>query len=295
MCWGGVQAAIGWYEIYTRKYNFISENNADFFAKVEGRRIPIAMLGNPNDFALFMFITALFALALCYIQRFKRIRILLIIFIINALILIYKSESRAVLLGVVIALFTVFWGSSEPLIKLFLVVGIVMLFIFNVNTLVNMVKEELVGMSSVIIRINLIKNGIHFLIDTYGFGIGNGQVEYWMKNYYIYNAGNVLNMHNWWAEILTAYGVGIFLLFVIFYIKLIYDFDYQYKVLKKGSEGKFYLVLTGTLCGYFLASITCSSNFSNEFTWYFLAIMISVQGNLFKNKEVMGGINEEKS
>jgi len=77
---------------------------------------------------------------------------------------------------------------------------------------------------------NLIRNGLVFLSSTFGFGVGAGNIEYWMEHNPVYNTSSITNMHNWWIEILVAYGVIIFILYIVFFAKLFMNFYRKYKV-----------------------------------------------------------------
>ena len=50
-----------------------------------------------------------------------------------------------------------------------------------------------------------------------------------MDNYAIFDTKGILNIHNWWMEILTGYGVIIFIMYIMFYIKLFLSLYKKYK------------------------------------------------------------------
>ncbi|MCS1352250.1 O-antigen ligase family protein [Mechercharimyces sp. CAU 1602] len=78
--------------------------------------------------------------------------------------------------------------------------------------------EEMIaggGDRSVETRKMLILNGVFFLKESAGVGVGAGNVEPYMSK--MNNVNEKSNMHNWWMEILVNFGVFIFLLYLLFY------------------------------------------------------------------------------
>ena len=128
------------------------------------------------------------------------------------------------------------------------------------------------------VRLNLIKNGFIFLYRTCGFGTGAGNIEHWMSNYGVYYTSDILNMHNWWMEILVSFGVFIFALYLIFYIKLIIDMLHKYKINNNKMNKTLSISFISCMAAYVIGSISASSNISAEWLWVFWAISIAYQG-----------------
>jgi teichuronic acid biosynthesis protein TuaE len=128
------------------------------------------------------------------------------------------------------------------------------------------------------VRINLIKNGLFFLISTLGFGVGAGNIEYWMSHKAMYNTGGVLNIHNWWLEILVGYGVVIFIMYIVFYFKLFRSFYRKFKYSRSKVDMSMSLGIMCFMIGYVIGSISSSSNISSEWLWVFWGIAIAYQG-----------------
>ena len=123
-------------------------------------------------------------------------------------------------------------------------------------------------------RVNLLRNGMIFLAATFGFGVGAGNIEAWMANYRFLPTQNIINMHHWWAEILVAYGVIIFVLYTLVYILLIYRlFQIRKKQTKQMSGVSNQLI--AFLIVYSLASITSASNMLIEWHWIFFGLIIA--------------------
>lgn len=200
------------------------------------RRRPTGVFNNPNDYATFIAISIPFVLALARYSREKIVRICAIVGITLGGYLIIATGSRGNLVALLLELvfFWLFIGKGFNKFKWLFVVGILLILIISVfppvaNLFFRNVEESISSLayespregSSISIRWNLAKNGMHFLYSTYGFGVGAGNLEYWMEHYPVYYTRHVLNIHNWWLEILTNYGVAIFVGFVLFYIGII--------------------------------------------------------------------------
>lgn len=284
-----VHNIIGWYEIITRDYRFTSYYSLTYYANIN-TRIPISMMGNPNDYAMLM----LFGIFISYIffacSKTWIERIIAIAAMISSVALIFFTESRAIILGLImsIALFVyliMYFRKGRRLILP--LCSILFLSVFFFSDLFSSILSQLSGLlqfnfevygESDNVRINLIKNGLLFLISTFGFGTGAGNIEYWMTNYGIYYVADVTNMHNWWAEILTGYGLVVFLLYLSFYIKLFIDI---YRSYKNSNDEAIKSISLGVLCcmfGFLIGGISSSSNIRVEWLWVFWAVVVALQG-----------------
>lgn len=124
-------------------------------------------------------------------------------------------------------------------------------------------------------RLNLIRNGISFLLSKSVFGVGAGNFEYYMKNYGLYYTKEFVNPHNWWLEILVNYGIIIFIGYIIFYFSLIFKLGKIYfrkisSKQKRISEG--FLV---SLVGFSFASLGPSSIIAFKPHWLLFAFALS--------------------
>ncbi len=137
---------------------------------------------------------------------------------------------------------------------------------------------------SIYIRENLYKNALIFLFETFGFGTGTGNLEYWMMNYSTFQTDSVLAVHNWWIEILSTYGVLTFLLYVIFYYKLVKDLIIN---IVKSKNEVITSISIGLLCimsSFTINSLSSSTLISSEWMWVFWAIIISFQGLTYEER-----------
>ncbi len=95
-------------------------------------------------------------------------------------------------------------------------------------------------------------------------------------------------MHNWWVEILVAYGGAlIFVLYVIFYVNLWLS---MYRTYRDSSCSKDRSISIGIMCcmaGYVIGSVSASSNISVEWLWSFWGgLCIVYQGITSTTKRV---------
>jgi teichuronic acid biosynthesis protein TuaE len=128
------------------------------------------------------------------------------------------------------------------------------------------------------IRLNLLRNGLRFFIETFGFGTGAGNIEYWMVHKAKFYVGGVELIHNWWAEILVGYGLFVFIGYVIVYIRMAIALYHSY--LK--SNDKFFmstsLSLFCVMSAFSISAVSSSSNISAEWLWLFWGVVITYIG-----------------
>lgn len=278
---------LGWYEIYTNNYIFLS---IDRIAKYTRLNHPVSTFGNTNDYATFM-LFSVWVSYICLINAKNIIsKFIYISLIISSVLLLISTSSRANLLGVILSmmLFIVLSMKRKKTRNISLaLLGIVFLIVLlnpeSIKSLFISINENLnINFSSQsgsdFVRINLIKNGLFFLISTLGFGVGAGNIEYWMSHKAMYNTGGVLNIHNWWLEILVGYGVVIFIMYIVFYFKLFRSFYRKFKYSRSKVDMSMSLGIMCFMIGYVIGSISSSSNISSEWLWVFWGIAIAYQG-----------------
>lgn len=280
---------LGYYEITTNHYIFADLGKLDkynTFVSDPMTRMPITHFENQNDFATMLLAYIAVGLILYYLtpHAVKKLGYLVSVFL--GSYLIYRSGSRLVLLCLILyaGCFITLrfkWDIQKKYygmaLALFSILGI--LAIAYVPAIQNMVDTFIYTGSSDIVtgdtgRVNLVRNGMIFLAATFGLGVGAGNVEAWMANYRFLPTQNIINMHHWWAEILVAYGVIVFILYTLAYILLIYRLfqirKQQGKRMKQVSNQ-----LIAFLIVYSLASITSASNMLIEWHWVFFGIIIA--------------------
>ena len=283
---------LGWYEVITGNYLFLLDNRVIKYLKYN---YPVSTFGNTNDYAVFMMFS-FFVLYICLINSSKFItKFIYMSAMVSSIGLLLSTGSRAVLLGLIIGLLVLAIYSIQRKktrrIVLSLLLSLFFVILLNPNILLdlfsnidNMLSFDFSQQSgSEFVRINLIRNGFDFLISTFGFGTGAGNIEYWMANFGTYNTGGVLNIHNWWMEILVGYGLIIFILYITFYTKLFASMHKKFKSANNRTDMTISLGIMSIMSGYIVASISSSSNMSSEWLWVFWAIAIAYQGMTLSN------------
>ncbi len=275
---------IGWYEVVTGNYFFA---NPEIVARYTRMRRPVSTFTNVNDFSLFM-LFGIFILYICYKNASKSlVRILYLIGVISSITILIIASSRGAIVGLGIAfiwftLNVVKTLKLQRLIISFLVILTILIaalpFINNMVLNFMQVDELYINLGEERTRINLLKNGLEFLYRTVGFGVGAGNIEHWMLYEGIYPTGGVLNIHNWWAEILVSFGVIVFTMYIIFYMKLFKSMRKIYKVSNDDIDSSISLSIMCIMLGYIIAGITSSSNMDVEWLWVFWALAITYQG-----------------
>ena len=284
-----VQAGIGIYEILTKDYHFIDMEGVNYsYYVLSEARIPIAMLGNPNDFATLMYIGIIISAVCVVLTKQKLVRFFNAGLAIVFSILLVLTKSRACLVGLIvtIAFFLLFigykgWGILTVIIAASLCTTKVERFVSRFLEF-----DFVSGNNSEGIRVNLIKNGFLFLEKTFGFGVGAGQVESWMKTKAVFATRNITSMHNWWMEILTSYGIIIFIGYLLVYSLTFYCFAKAMHRTARKEIRNTCAFICASLVGYVIVSVSASSNLTSEYIWLSWALIITLQGIIMKEEGV---------
>jgi len=141
-------------------------------------------------------------------------------------------------------------------------------------------------------RVSLIVNGIKSCVETFGFGTGT-LIE-------------KTPWHNWWIEVLSTYGVYIFVGYIIFYMKLFKNIF----TFKEKSNDKDIKIISDSFCGFMaafvIACISPASSLMIEWMgmiWALIIcfeniVMVSLQQpqymirNIIKNEKLNGMLVE---
>jgi teichuronic acid biosynthesis protein TuaE len=242
------------------------------------QHIPTAVFYNQNDYASYLAISSFFVISFIRYTKNHLLRIFGLIILILSMYLIYVTESRASLLAVLLAVAGMTFVILKPKIRMILgmlFIGVVTLFISTqLDTATAFLNNEQTSDNSVSIRTNLIKNALYFTSESFGLGVGSGNVEYYMKNYFIYPTQNVLNVHNWYLEILVNNGVLIFIGYLLLYLSLILKMFKLYKNADNTVSKMVTEALLGALFVFAFASISPSSVSNLNYHWMLMAFSI---------------------
>jgi len=306
-----INSVIGIYEVFSSNYFFLSN---ELVSDYSYKHLPVSWFNNTNDFAMLMLIGFNLCLFCKNLFTNKVIRIFFLIDGSLMISLIFLAGSRANVFGLAISVillicFYIIKRAKKQIFDLAIIMMLAILSLFVLNQMglyrqgtsitstVSGVYQMIstpaeVGEQSgttqqtitihenidesINTRINLIKNGLYFLYRTYGFGVGSGNIEYWMENYAIFPI-NTINMHNWWFEILTAYGVLILIGYLIFYGRIILHamvIAFTYPL--DSRESQLSIITICIMGGLIFGLISSSSNFGSEWLCVFMAVLSSL-------------------
>jgi teichuronic acid biosynthesis protein TuaE len=282
---------LGFWEVITGNHLATSKLKN---APLRFKHIPTGVYANQNDFATYLTLSIPFLLSLIkYKKNHKKIIGYVLLF--SSLYLIILTGSRANIIALIIGI--IFWFLFNLDIKnkvkyiFFTFIIFILIFVFYPKQIVDLLNEIEYQISSVFInyskiktegklgsigiRINLIKNSLKFVIESFGFGVGAGNAEYYMKTKAVYDTRHILNVHNWWFEILTNYGIFIFIGYILFYLGVIKELFKISKISKKDSYG---FMISETLLTsmmiFLIASISSSSILAFKPQWLLFAFSI---------------------
>jgi len=263
---------------------------------------PTGVFYNPNDYATFLAISIPFALSLIRYGKSMQIQIAGLGAVTAAIYLIVEIGSRANILAMMLelAFSFMFLSNLRQKIKIsiavFIVVGICFFifpdavlgffstFAWQLNSIDTQAKLD---SGSVATRANLIRNGLEFLYDSAGFGVGAGNAEYWVSNFARYDTEGVINLHNWWLEILVNYGIIIFAGYVAMYFWLIWSLLRNLKVARDSWERMIGEALLVALIGFALASVSSSSIMGFIPSWMLLAFIMAFLNHMHRTTAVI--------
>lgn len=262
-----IQFLLGAYEAWTS--HLIINTNDRWIG------FPIVFHHNTNDLSTFFYVGGVTFLAIAFFSKKFFIRLFLLIIASLMGFLIFKAGSRANLIGfitsvifIIVVRFRREMTESRQRVVLSLIalffLGFFLWKVFGLN--INFYGTS----NSDSIRLNLLRNSIDLLNQSNWLGIGGGQIQYYMMNFGKYDTHGIIDMHNWWAEILLSYGILIFVLYVIFYFRLVLTF-FRY------VSSPLCFIFAAILCGMTVSCISSSSLTNLEGFWVFQALCVSLQ------------------
>jgi len=256
------------------------------------RFMPTTVFHNPNDYATYLALGLPFVLA--WIRYCRRIvgRLLGGLALIAGLYLLVVTVSRANYLAVLVgsAFWLFFLLRLKAKIKALVLIGLVVLVLVvafpkDVQAVFTTINVQLWSLydytpSFGYARSNLIKNALVFFIKSFSFGVGAGNVEYYMAHHQVYATYGHVNVHNWWVEILANYGLYIFAGYVVFYLNLLFNLCKAYGKLKGITEKMLGEALLVALVSFSFASISSSSIISSRAQWMLFAFALAFLNTL---------------
>jgi len=252
---------------------------------------PTAVFYNPNDFATFLSLSAPFLLSFFFFSKKILYRLIFLVSFFALLYVLISTGSRANFIAIfleivffVIVFFT--FQTNRKEIYILITVSLMALLLFpkklaekvnfvirNIQSVLSQLTAESHSMGE---RLNLARNGLLFLLSTWGFGVGAGNVEVWMKTRAQYNTGNKINIHNWFLEVLVNYGIFIFVGYLILLVSMFYKVYSQLRTHRDDHKMKVLgVAILGSLIGFLFASLSPSSIMAFRPHWMIYALGLS--------------------
>ncbi|MHA7139603.1 O-antigen ligase family protein [Rossellomorea arthrocnemi] len=288
-----VLIGIGLWNHFTEQHLAIStiNNQADY---VQG--IPTAVFVNQNDYATLLAISAFFFLSLFKYSKTLFVRLAALLFLFLSFYLIYVTSSRGSMLGLGIGIGAYIFLLSRTVVKKWILIfgGLftTALFLLFTEKIVNIIQKfngqgiNPANMGSNDVRVNLTKNAFYFIAESFGFGVGAGNSQYYLEHFSKYFTRDIFVMHNWWLEIFTNFGLLIFVGYVTLFSTLITSF---YRFLKKSTDDSERMIteaLLFALITFIPASISPSSVSNLFYHWVLIAFSIGFLDYIRRNSSI---------
>lgn len=238
--------------------------------------VPRSFYFNQNDYASFIVLSISFLFSMLINQTSKKMKIFLFFLTLLSIFHVVMTFSRTNFIAILFMFCLYFLLLSKKKLRAWAIV--ILITSVSIYTVYQFVPEKelekIANQLSISLndedvssnrRMNLIRNGFEYLVDSLGFGIGAGNTEYYMGKYKLYDTGGLVNMHNWLVLILVEYGVIIFVLylfFLMFTIRKLYKIFNHSRKLKDEVNTKISLALLLSLISFILVN-NSSSNYMN--------------------------------
>lgn len=274
-----IQSIIGWYEMFTGNYMYITQGAVNQYTYWNTIRVPVAMQFNPNDFALLMMLGIVITLVAYNSYQNKLWKIITLVFCVNYAVLLVLTRSRGMILALGIGICYIIITDFHKKIG-FILLGIVLL--FAIPDVFEFIMEQFMhsesNQTSDTLRMNLYKNGLLMFTNSYGFGIGLGQVSRWLSRSSVFSVSGIEALHNWWLEILASSGFIFFIGYIKYYYGLFKSFTLRKKHILIISEKRIAMVLSSFLLSFAAGCLSCSTLFTSEVFWFVWGVLICLQG-----------------
>lgn len=274
---------------------------------------PFTFFQNINDAATYFVLYLPLSFATLYKVRRSKF-LFALVFIVSALIVL-STSSRLNYLVLSIQLVAYFYFLTDKtkykMLKRLLLSSLVVIFILFIVTNIyildggyinNQIINEMASLKgffsdeagSLFIRRRLIVESLNVLYESGLLGVGAGNIEFSMRNTNIAELTGTETLHNWWLELIGNYGIVIFVLFIIFYLKILVNL-WKIKNRTKSYPLKIYsFSLFVSLLSFSLSSMSSSSIIQLRYIWILFGLGLAVI-KLGKEEHKKGVRNENSS
>jgi teichuronic acid biosynthesis protein TuaE len=254
-----------------------------------------SVFGNQNNFATFLTLALPYVLVLPLIFHERRLRLIGIVATVADLAALLLTGSKDNLIAAALVFLTVvLFLATDPKQRAKLL-GAVVIVIVAIIVLVpslngsgiiplpkravdkfsfSLLAQEISsGQGSGAARASLLHDGVGFIGDTGGVGVGAGNAETHVLE--LANFPGVSNLHNWWLEVAVDLGIVGLALYVTFYVLLLIR---QLRAARRATDPLVrYLCLAGTaaLIGFVVGSLGPSTMIAFSPMWVMFGLSLT--------------------
>lgn len=238
---------------------------------------------NPNNFGVFLLLTFPVLLSTLENTRAQLARTSLIVLILAIAFLSVLTTSRIAIYGLLLTgaayLFRRPRLTATDIASILVVAALLALLpitqrLFSLLTSIDpRFATTILLQGSTLIRLNLGLIGVDLVRSSFGAGVGGGNFASTLATTREYShlfTSGITDPHNWWIEILSEYGIVMFLL----YSGFLWSLYLRHRAATRTQPTPFMRYLPLSLLAFVLAGIGPSSFVNLSWQWLYVAIMV---------------------
>lgn len=249
---------------------------------------PTATFTNQNDFSTLLSLSFFFYLA--WLRRNLKSRLNLTILILTLLsgVLTVMADSRASELGIAFGLIfylflllpgrvrkTVLWATCLAAAAGLLLCLSPLLTLVNRFLAASAYYSPFESTASGSVRIHLLQSAVSSLADSFGLGVGPGNISYLLENSPLFNTDHIYQVHNWMAEIMANFGILIAAGYLLMYLLLFLRLNRIYRGTISRDCKMLAEACMSAQVAFLISSIGPSSVSNLYFHWVFLGFVMA--------------------
>lgn len=235
---------------------------------------PTTVFANQNDYATMVAFTIPMIVSVARYGSWGVVsKIMLVALLAVSILLLFLAASRSNYIAVFLSLSFWFFFLTKSVSKVKILAGFLFLllivsaslsleqsdFLSSVWSDFSILLEVADEDAGVSVRNNLLKNAIFFFLLSFGFGVGAGNTEHYMATAPKYYVGEITNVHNWWVENLSNYGILVFVGYLFFYVSIVQALWRYYKSSDQRADKMVSESLLCIMVGFPFSSLSSSS------------------------------------
>ncbi|WP_010631539.1 O-antigen ligase family protein [Sporolactobacillus vineae] len=249
---------------------------------------PTATFTNQNDFAAMLSLSFFFYLSWLRAHLSSRWNVTLLMLTILSLALIILAGARAsvaaVICGLAFYLYLLvpkFWKKAGLWSAGLMLIGGIAAFSMTLSGKISRFMAVLAYYSpyeapeSTSVRLHLLQSALSSLADTFGFGLGPGNISYALETRPLFNTDHIYEVHNWLAEIAANFGILIAAGYLIMYVVLFVRLCRLYRFCFSKEQRMLAEACMTAQIAFLFSSIGPSSISNLYFHWVFLGFIIA--------------------